>query len=244
MSDIEKRCAYLKKSDMVGNSGQLLYICEGRDDVDTLGITAKVCFVCDDYRSGKEIYDEKIRQEIVDHLSGKRKRQAKRWTKKRKTTTKTTRKKKKDEDEEEEEEEEEEEADVGDDVEEDAEEEEEDVEDEDEEEVVKEKKKTAPKKKAATKKKPTTTKAPAPEPESVEIEFTDDDNEILNVIKSKGKEGITQLDLKNEVNMPSSKISKILNKLSSSGHIIKEKAKVKNEKTNRIINTNLLIAKE
>ena len=81
-------------------------------------------------------------------------------------------------------------------------------------------------------------------PEPVEVELTDDDNEILTVVKSKGKDGITQLDLKSELKMPSSKISKILNKLSSAGYILKEKAKVKNEKTGRTINTNLLIATE
>jgi hypothetical protein len=104
MSEIEKICVHFKETKKVGNSGQELFYCDARDFV--LGEDAKICFVCDEYKPGKNEYDEQIKQSIVDFLSGKRKREGKRWTKKKGSGKKSGSRKSRDEYDEDEEEEE------------------------------------------------------------------------------------------------------------------------------------------
>ncbi|MHA1791133.1 MAG: helix-turn-helix transcriptional regulator [Promethearchaeota archaeon] len=239
MSESEKLCVFFKALNEKGFSGQNLYYCEERDLV--LGERAKVCLVCDDYKPGKEDYDPEIYQEIIDYLSGKRKRQTKRWTKKKQKKKATSKKKKNEIEEEEEEEEEEESEEEGED--------EDETEDEDEEDENVEKKKTR-KKKTATKKKSTTTgkkKTTKKKTKSKKVEvkkfvLEGDKKVIYDLIKEKGTEGLLQIELKNKIKMPSGKVSNIINELKDEGLIEKEKVKHINSKNKRPIYTNLLKA--
>src|SRR5271157_2841805 len=164
MSEIEKICVHFKDANTVGNSGQTLFYCDARDFV--LGEDAKVCFVCDEYKPGKNEYDEQVKQSIVDFLSGKRKREGKRWTKKKPTGKRASSRKSsddydEDEDEEEPEAEEKEEAEEEEAEEEEGEEKEEAEEEEGEGGKKKPAKKAGAAKKAGTAKKSGAAKKPA-----------------------------------------------------------------------------------
>ena len=279
MSEIEKICVHFKNSGKVGNSEQVLFYCDARDLV--LGEEAKVCFVCDLYKASKEDFKEDIRQDIIDYLSGKRKRQGKRWVKRRTGGAKgTTRRRGEDYDEDDDEGEsdaEEADAEEGEAEEEEAEEEEEGEEEEgakkakpkgegeeeeseeEEEEGEAEEDEDTPKSKSAkkgTKAKPAAKKAakpaakkaakPASKPAlkaaskpAKEIALEDDDREVYEIVKAAGPEGMTQVALKDQLKVQSSKISKIIQKLKDGGYISKEQTKIEDKKGKPII-TNLL----
>ena len=209
MSEIEKYCAHFKPMNEESHAGNELYYCGARDLV--LCDDAAVCFVCSEYKTGKDLYDDDVKKKITDYLRGKKRRHKKRWSRrKKKKTKKKTKKKSKTKKKEEEESEEEED-------------EEDDEENEDEEE---EPKTSTKKSKSAT--------------EPKEISLSKNESEILEIIKSFGDDGITQLDIKDETNLQSSKISKILINLKDAGLISKEKHKVKDKKTGKTKITNML----
>lgn len=255
MSEIDKVCIHFKDMKKAGNSGQPLYHCEARDLV--LGESAKVCFVCDEYKPSKNEFDPEIRQDIIDYLSGKRKRQTKRWGKTKgagtsKGTTKRTRKDEYDEDDEEDTDMETEADDVdSDELESDdgeAEESESDeiegdeLEGEEEEEEEEETGEAKPKKPVKAPAKPTskTASKPAKKPaKASEDTLSDDAQEILAILKARGAEGILQSDLKNETDLASAKVTKALNELKAAGMLVKEPAKVA-DKRGRQTPTSLL----
>jgi cobalamin biosynthesis protein CobT len=282
MSEIEKICVHFKETGKVGNSEQTLYYCDARDYI--LGEDAKICFVCNEYKPSKNDFDEKVRQNILDYLNGKRKREGVRWKGSKRSSRSTSSRKSRDEydedDEEESEGDEVEEAEEKEEVEEAEEKEEgeeaeekeegeeaEEAEDGEEAEEAEEgeegeagkagkkpdkgKSKKKPEKKPAAKvipgKAPQATKAAKPVKPSKaakpgkEVALEKEDLELYELIKSKGDEGIIQMNIKDESKLPSSKISKVILKLKDAGLIGKEMAKVKDEKGKSIV-TNLIKA--
>ncbi len=99
---MEKYCVHFKDSGKIGNSGQPIFTCEPRELV--LGEDAKICFVCDQYKSGKRDYEIEVREDIVDWLEGRRKRQGVGYPKKKTSSRKSRRSRKSEDDDEEEEE--------------------------------------------------------------------------------------------------------------------------------------------
>ncbi|MBD3188466.1 hypothetical protein GF325_16670 [Candidatus Bathyarchaeota archaeon] len=223
MADTVKICVHFKAMDEVGKSGDELYYCKPRDLV--LGDGAKVCLVCTEYEEGDEEYDEDVLKDIENYLKGKRRRHRKRWSRRRKKKKKTTTKKAPKKKEEREEEEE---------LDEDIEEEEEldeDIEEEDEE-IDEEEDEIEPEEKTTKKK----GKLPKLEPVevSVDIELDEDEQEVLNLIASKGDEGILQPRLTMETGLSSGVLSKIVNKLKDAGIVSKEKTKAESPKSKRV----------
>lgn len=217
MADTVKICVHFKAMDEVGKSGDELYYCKPRDLV--LGDGAKVCLVCTEYEEGDEEYDEDVLKDIENYLKGKRRRHRKRWSRRRKKKKKTTTKKapKKKEEEEEEEEELDEEID---------EEDEEIDEEEEEEDEIEPEDKTTKKKEKLPKLEPVEV--------SVDIELDEDEQEVLNLIASKGDEGILQPRLTMETGLSSGVLSKIVNKLKDAKIVSKEKTKAESPKSKRI----------
>ncbi|MEX2715392.1 MAG: hypothetical protein Q6370_003715, partial [Candidatus Sigynarchaeota archaeon] len=112
------------------------------------------------------------------------------------------------------------------------------VEDADEGDEFRHKKKKSEKKPVAKKNTTKTTKASKP---AKEIALEKDDLELYELIKSKGDEGIIQMNIKDESKLPPSKISKIILKLKNAGLIVKENTKIKDAKGKSIV-TNLIKA--